>query len=93
MYPYFVSGAVGLHFVVFARFVFSEILDNIIRNNDQQAYPWPQLRGYLKNSDLYEDSLHHLRAGLISDWKKSWQTASQFMAGIDISLLFIYFFF
>lgn len=39
MYPYFVSGAVGLHFVVFARFVFSEILDNIIRNNDQQAYP------------------------------------------------------
>jgi len=34
LYPYFVSGAVGLHFVVFVRFVFSEILDNIIRNND-----------------------------------------------------------
>ena len=38
MYPYFVSGAVGLHFVVFVRFVFSdqwEILDIIILNNDQ----------------------------------------------------------
>ena len=68
-----------------------EIVDNIILNNDQQAYPWPQLRGYPKNSDMYEHSLYHLIAGLIIDWNKSWKTAVQFMAGVEIAFLSAFF--
>jgi len=39
------------------------------------------------------NSLYHLRAGLISDWNRSWKTAAQFMAGIDISILLFTFLF
>jgi hypothetical protein len=40
---------------------------------------------------MYEHSLYHLIAGLISDWNKSWKTAVQFLAGVDIVFLFAFF--